>query len=182
MHLCVFQIIIVKAMKSETTTLLTICVVLVSSLSPHLEIQICSKLIRNSAKYPEIALELYEDFLAAMFRNSSANIWKDGRIPAKSTLMENADYFASADILDTLEFFVQTLPYLSHQYDERDLILYISSQNADQINIYRNWQMSPEKGYIRIKKTFCISKKETIFQDYAINWPFQNMTLVVNKT
>ena len=65
-----------------------------------------------------------------MLRNSS-NIGLSPRnlIPAKSRFTEHINYFASADVLDNVDFFVDSLPFLSRQYDERDFLLYLTSNN-----------------------------------------------------
>ena len=35
---------------------------------------------------------------------------------------EHPNYFGSADVLNNLNFFVDSLPYFTHQYDEEDFI------------------------------------------------------------
>ena len=59
-------------------------------------------------------------------------------IPAKSRFTEHINYFASADVLDNVDFFVDSLPFLSRQYDERDFLLYLTSNNpGSQFNMLK---------------------------------------------
>ena len=99
-------------------------------------VSICSSKLKKSAIDPNSILEEYEQFLAVMFRNTS-NI---GRvISATSTFQESPNYFASSAILDTADFIVKTIPYLAHQYDEQDLILYADYPEMEEnLRVFRN--------------------------------------------
>ena len=107
-------------------------------------VSICSAILKKSAADPNCILEEYERFLAVMFRNTS-NIGQV--ISASSNFQENPNYFASSDILDTADFFVKTIPYLVHQYDEQDLILLADNfSEREKIQVFRNSKLTIESG------------------------------------
>ena len=107
-------------------------------------VSICSAILKKSAADPNCILEEYERFLAVMFRNTS-NFGQD--ISASSSFQENPNYFASSDILDTADFFVKTIPYLVHQYDEQDLILLADNfSEREKIQVFRNSKLTIESG------------------------------------
>ena len=107
-------------------------------------VSICSAVLKKSAADPNCILEEYERFLAVMFRNTS-NIGQV--ISASSNFQENPNYFASSDILDTADFFVKTIPYLVHQYDEQDLILLADNfSEREKIQVFRNSKLTIESG------------------------------------
>lgn len=106
-------------------------------------VSICSSVLKKSAVDPNCILEEYERFLAVMFRNTS-NIGQV--ISATSSFQENPNYFASSDILDTADFFVKTIPYLVHQYDEQDLILHAEYSDMEKIQVFRNAKLTKDNG------------------------------------
>lgn len=95
-------------------------------------IKLCSNLLKKSSLDQADLTHEYENFLGLMFQNSSRI--NDRTFPARSQFTEDPDdNYASADVLASLDFLEQTLPYLSRQYDERDLILDIN--NGGQQNV-----------------------------------------------
>ena len=74
--------------------------------------------------------EGYQRYLEVMFRNSSNIGLYGGRLSAKSRFTSHPNYFATADVLNNVNFFVDSLPYFTHQYDEEDFILYLTSNQG----------------------------------------------------
>ena len=81
----------------------------------------CSRLHKRSVTRETVSEE-YEQYLGLMLWNST-NIAQP-KIEAFSTLQDQ-----DLDMLANYHFFVEKLPYLFHQYDERDFVLHVATRN-----------------------------------------------------
>ena len=91
-----------------------------------------------------------------MLRTSSNIGVYNTNISAKSTFTENEHYFTKSDILDNMDYFLKSVPYLARQYDESDAILYVMAS-------YDNGKFDLFDALIRVGSEFGILLEYTVF-------------------